>query len=110
MADTTTVTERTRTFVNTPMTDDLKDKLENHLHYVVCAGQVPLRTVQQAMMGDWVAAASKYNAIPVRQVVTPRRTTARPTPTQDWTPEETERRQHPAGCTTQIAQRPGGWR
>ena len=42
---------------------DVKDHLENHLHDLVCAGKVPLAEAQQAIAGDWAAAAAKYNSI-----------------------------------------------
>ena len=32
-----------------------KDKLENRLHTLVCAGQIPLRTAQRQIAGDWEA-------------------------------------------------------
>lgn len=44
---------------------DVKDHLENHLHDLVCSGQVPLGEAQQAMRGDWWAANGKYSPIAV---------------------------------------------
>ncbi len=41
---------------------DVKDHLENHLHTLVCSGQVELGTAQQAMAGDWRAAAARYGS------------------------------------------------
>ncbi len=41
---------------------DVKDHLENHLHELVCSGQVELGTAQQAMAGDWRAAAARYGS------------------------------------------------
>jgi len=45
---------------------DVKDHLENHLHALVCSGQVGLGTAQRALAGDWFAAAAKYNPVAVR--------------------------------------------
>lgn len=42
---------------------DVKDHLENHLHDLVCAGQLDLPTAQQAIAGDWMAAAAQYNPV-----------------------------------------------
>ena len=41
---------------------NVKDNLENHLHTLVCIGQVELGTAQQAMAGDWRAAAARYGS------------------------------------------------
>jgi hypothetical protein len=38
----------------------LKDKLENKLHSLVCAGKLSLRAAQRAIAGDWVAAYNRY--------------------------------------------------
>ena len=47
-----------------PYTGDLnahiKDKLENKLHSLVCSGDVDLKTAQQEIATDWVAAYIKY--------------------------------------------------
>ncbi len=37
-----------------------KDALEEHLHQMVCAGQLDLSTAQHAIATDWVAAYKKY--------------------------------------------------
>lgn len=63
---------------------DVKDHLENHLHALVCSGQVALSTAQRAIAGDWVAAAAQYNPLAVRssprptQAPTTRQPTTRP--------------------------------
>lgn len=44
---------------------DVKDHLENHLHALVCSGQVALSDAQQAIAGDWWVAAARYNPISV---------------------------------------------
>jgi hypothetical protein len=38
----------------------LKDGLENRLRSLVCRGQVPLATAQQAIASDWIAAYQQY--------------------------------------------------
>ena len=38
----------------------IKDKVENALHRLVCAGQVALRTAQHAIATNWYAAYLKY--------------------------------------------------
>ena len=43
----------------------VKDQLENHLHALVCSGQLGLLQAQRAIAGDWYAAASKYNSVRV---------------------------------------------
>ena len=60
---------------------DVKDHLENHLHALVCSGQVRLVAAQTAMAGDWWAAAARYNPIAVhRGAVAPAPAVRRPTP------------------------------
>lgn len=39
-----------------------KDKLENQLHALVCAGTVPLDEAQHAIATDWIGALKKYGA------------------------------------------------
>jgi hypothetical protein len=43
-----------------PWNASFKDTLENVLHGMVCAGQLPLATARQALATDWVAAYQKY--------------------------------------------------
>lgn len=38
----------------------IKDKLENKLHSLVCAGTVDLKTAQREISTDWIAAYQKY--------------------------------------------------
>lgn len=38
----------------------IKDKLENRLHTLVCDGSVDLKTAQQEIATDWIAAYQKY--------------------------------------------------
>jgi hypothetical protein len=43
-----------------PYNASVKDTLENTLHRMVCANQVPLDTARQDIASDWVAAYHKY--------------------------------------------------
>ena len=54
----------------------VKDQLENHLHALVCSGQLGLGTAQRAIAGDWFTAASTYNSVRVAT-----RSDSRPAPT-----------------------------
>lgn len=38
----------------------VKDELEQHLHGLVCSGQVDLSTAQRELSGDWIRAYKKY--------------------------------------------------
>ncbi|MCU1302808.1 MAG: hypothetical protein JWQ87_3092 [Candidatus Sulfotelmatobacter sp.] len=38
----------------------VKDKLENRLHKMVCAGELALPTAQKAIAKDWIAAYQRY--------------------------------------------------
>jgi len=38
----------------------VKDQLEDHLHHMVCRGELPLATAQQAIASNWIAAYKKY--------------------------------------------------
>jgi len=38
----------------------VKDALEEHLHQMVCAGQLNLSTAQRDIATDWIAAYKKY--------------------------------------------------
>ena len=40
----------------------VKDRLENRLHQMVCAGQLDLRIAQQAIASDWIAAYKRYES------------------------------------------------
>ena len=44
----------------TPYNASVKDTLEDTLHRMVCAGQVPLDTARQDIARDWIAAYHKY--------------------------------------------------
>ena len=43
-----------------PWNASFKDTVENVLHGMVCAGQLPLDTARQVLASDWVAAYRKY--------------------------------------------------
>jgi hypothetical protein len=45
---------------NSQYSADEKDKLENRLHELVCAHQLPLAKAQQEIATNWVAAYKKY--------------------------------------------------
>ena len=62
----------------------VKDHLENHLHALVCSGQVNLAAAQQAIAGNWWAAAARYNPMPVR--ATTRTVASTPSPRHTSTP------------------------
>ena len=38
----------------------MKDALEEHLHQMVCSGQLDLSTAQRDIATDWIAAYKKY--------------------------------------------------
>jgi hypothetical protein len=46
----------------------VKDALEDHLHRLVCDGSVALRTAQNEIARDWVAAYKKHfdTEVPIR--------------------------------------------
>jgi hypothetical protein len=43
-----------------PWNAHVKDRLENELHRLVCAGQLPLDTAQHDIATDWIAAYQTY--------------------------------------------------
>jgi hypothetical protein len=43
-----------------PWNAHLKDKLEDWLHALVCAGRLPLEQAQREIAVDWIAAYEKY--------------------------------------------------
>ena len=51
-------------FRTQPWNAHTKDKLENELHRLVCAGQLDLATAQQEIAGDWVAAYRRHFGAP----------------------------------------------
>ena len=50
-------------YSGTPWNAHVKDKLENKLHALICAGTIPLDQAQREISTDWVAAAVKYGVI-----------------------------------------------
>jgi hypothetical protein len=44
----------------TPWNAHVKDQLENHLHRLVCSGQLDLATAQREIATDWIAAYKRY--------------------------------------------------
>lgn len=51
-----------QSFVTTPWNAHVKDKLENRLHALVCAGKLPLAQAQHAIATDWISAFKTYVA------------------------------------------------
>ena len=47
-------------YITQPLNARVKDKLENRLHALVCAGTLDLTVAQQAIASDWTAAYVKY--------------------------------------------------
>lgn len=43
-----------------PLNAHVKDRLEDHLHALVCAGKLPIQVAQQAIARDWIGAYKKY--------------------------------------------------
>ena len=41
-------------------TGQVKDRLEDKLHELVCSGQLDLKTAQQAIASNWIEAYKKY--------------------------------------------------
>jgi hypothetical protein len=55
-----------------PWNAHVKDRLENALHRLVCAGQLPLDTAQRDIATDWIAAYQAYfrTELPLAQTPT----------------------------------------
>jgi hypothetical protein len=51
-----------RSYITQPWNAHVKDKLENELHKRVCNGSLDLKTAQQEISTDWIAAYNKYVA------------------------------------------------
>jgi len=49
-----------QSYITQPLNAHTKDKLENRLHSLVCAGKLDLTVAQQAIATDWTAAYVKY--------------------------------------------------
>lgn len=49
-----------QSYLTHPWNAHVKDKLEDHLHSVVCKGDVPLTTAQHALRTNWIDAYKKY--------------------------------------------------
>jgi hypothetical protein len=43
-----------------PWNADVKDRLEDRLHVLVCRGEVPLEEAQREIATDWIVAYRKY--------------------------------------------------
>jgi hypothetical protein len=44
----------------TPWNAHVKDKLEDRLHGLVCAGKLPIEQAQREIATDWIAAYERY--------------------------------------------------
>jgi len=44
----------------TPWSAHVKDKLEDRLHALVCAGKLPMEQAQREIATDWIAAYERY--------------------------------------------------
>jgi hypothetical protein len=60
-----------------PWNAHVKDRLENELHRLVCAGQLPLDTAQRDIATDWIAAYQKYFHTELPLTQTPARSRGR---------------------------------
>jgi hypothetical protein len=49
-----------RSYDTSPWNAHVKDKLEDRLHTLVCAGKLPLAQAQHDIATDWIAAYEKY--------------------------------------------------
>jgi hypothetical protein len=48
----------------TPWNAHIKDKLEDRLHAIVCAGKLPIEQAQREIAMDWIAAYERYIGTP----------------------------------------------
>jgi len=49
-----------QSYVTQPWNAHVKDKLENELHRLICDGKITMKTAQQDISSDWIAAYKKY--------------------------------------------------
>jgi hypothetical protein len=49
-----------QSYDTTPWNAHVKDKLEDRMHALVCAGKMPLAEAQREIATDWIAAYGKY--------------------------------------------------
>lgn len=49
-----------QSYVTQPLNARVKDRVENQLHQLVCAGTVPLEQAQREIAADWTKAYEKY--------------------------------------------------
>ncbi len=75
-------------YVTQPLNAHVKDRLENKLHELICAGQVPVEQAQKDIAADWTKAYEKYvgplpggAGTPAARGGTPAAPVAMPTPT-----------------------------
>lgn len=60
-----------QSYLTTPWNAHVKDKLENHLHSLVCKGQLELAVAQREIATDWIAAYKKYFGAPTGKAPVP---------------------------------------
>jgi hypothetical protein len=53
-----------QSYVTEPLNAHVKDRLENRLHDLVCAGKLPLEEAQKAIASDWTKAYIHYVGTP----------------------------------------------
>lgn len=53
-----------QSYLTQPYNAAVKDRLENRLHALVCAGALPLTTAQRALSEDWISAFQRYIGTP----------------------------------------------
>jgi len=49
-------------YAGIPWNAHVKDKIENHLHALICNGSITVKAAQQAIATDWIQAYKKYLA------------------------------------------------
>lgn len=49
-----------QSYVTSPWNAHIKDRLEDHLHSMVCSGQLDLKVAQRAISQNWITAYRKY--------------------------------------------------
>jgi hypothetical protein len=49
-----------QSFLTQPWNAKVKDQLENELHSEICSGKIDMRTAQQEIASDWIAAYKKH--------------------------------------------------
>ncbi len=82
----TCVTSGRKAIVTQPWNAHLKDRLENHLHELLCAKQITLEEARKEITYDWTKTYKKYYGTPQPVVV--------PSPTPAKTPSPKKATMH----------------